>query len=160
MASDIGSCHVVDQDDQQWIQSNVYWSSVLFLSLFISVYNFTSFAYILIATVGAMMSVISLMYSRNSRGPRQLPWITPLWIGSYDDTLWLTFVHWSLSERNDFNQLRREPWTPYDSSFCKSFVCDTKSKALVKSIYKMHDVALFSRHSVQSFTDSSIGLRA
>ena len=50
-----------------------------------SVYSFTSSAKSLVLIFGSKLSVISFMKRVNKRGPRTLPWGTPLTTGSGDD---------------------------------------------------------------------------
>ena len=58
------------------------------------------------------MLLKSLMYMRNKRGPKQLPWGTPYAIGSFADSSPNMLTYWVLPVRYDFKRLWATPRIP------------------------------------------------
>ena len=77
----------------------------------------------------------SLIYTTNNTGPRTEPWGNPLGTSVHSDYSSFTPSFCFLSVRKAFSQSKRTPPMPYDFNFRISLLCDTLSKAFIKSKY-------------------------
>jgi hypothetical protein len=72
----------------------------------------------------------SLMYNRNSNGPKIEPWGTPHLINCSDETDLFIWHFWRWFERYDFSKLTANcPFTPYHSYFLSRMLWSTVSNA-------------------------------
>jgi len=74
---------------------------------------------------------MSLIYIRNSGGPRMLPWGTLDVTGNSSDEWLFIDTNWNRLYKYDWNQDQSLPVMPHDHSLVKSWLWDTESKALI-----------------------------
>ena len=99
-------------------------------------------------------SLMSLMYSMKSIGPRTEPCGTPDVTSVVSDRAPLTKTHCLRFHRKDVIQLWVLPVIPYEVSLERSCLCGTLSKALAKSIRIASICVLLSNAVIQSWTVS------
>ena len=122
----------------------------------ITVYNLTSSANRWHVTLLSNILARLLTYSKNRKGPMQLPWMTPLIILTGSDIRLPTRVHCHRPVRKCTNHCSKLPENPVLSSLQNNLFWQTESKAFWKSIYATATDDLFIKAHVQSFIELSI----
>jgi len=84
--------------------------------------------------MGGKQFVTSFTNSKKSRGPKTLPWGTPLSTGRSTESDFPTLTFWDLFIRSDLIHESNLPQMPMLSSLKISLLTETQSKALAKSI--------------------------
>ena len=97
------------------------------------VYSFRSSAYSFGVIQGSNTLTRSLMYIMNNRGPRQLPWITPLVTRTDCEKHWPTLVHWVRSCNKFMIRESKSPLIQQACNLIRSFSWETVSNARAKS---------------------------
>jgi len=80
-----------------------------------------------------MSLAMSLMYSKNNKGPRTVPCGTPDETVLQDDWVPFSVIRWRRHERKDSTHRKVPPRMPYEWSFTKRRLWGTESKAFEKS---------------------------
>ena len=102
-----------------------------------------------------MFSLMSLMYSKKSIGPRTEPCGTPDVTSVVSDRAPLTETRCLRFDRKDVIQLCVLPVIPYEVSLDRRRLCGTLSKALAKSRRIASVCVLLSNAIIQSWTVSN-----
>ena len=101
-----------------------------------------------------MFSLMSLMYSKKSIGPRTEPCGTPDVTSVVSDRARLTETRWLRFDRKNVIQLCVLPVIPYEVSLDRRRLCRTLSKALTKSRRIASVCVLLYNAIIQSWTVS------
>jgi len=97
-----------------------------------------------------MSLAMSLMYSKNNKGPRTVPCGTPDETVRQDDWVPFSVTRWRRDERKDSTHRKVPPHMPYQWSFTKRRLWGTESKAFEKSKTAMSVLVPESRLLAQS----------